>query len=194
MEQGLEERCLYCRDSPPQFEEDADRKCMERVKVNDPVALYQMGKKYLARDYDSAFAYLTKAAALGDFHAHYEVSVMYRLGEGVEKDLKKERHHLEEAAIGGHHVARNNLGNYESMSGNMERATKHFIIAAKLGYDHPMISSLGAVKQGFQMGIVSKEEYAATLRGHQAAVDATKSEQREKAKKNRLERSRRASS
>ena len=32
-------------------------------------------------------------------------------------------------------------------------------------------------------GIVSKEDYAAALRGHQAAVDATKSTQREKAEK-----------
>jgi hypothetical protein len=29
------------------------------------------------------------------------------------------------------------------------------------------------------MGVVSKEDYAAALRGHQAAVDATKSKQRE---------------
>jgi hypothetical protein len=31
------------------------------------------------------------------------------------------------------------------------------------------------------MGVVSKEDYAAALRGHQAAVDATKSEQRDAA-------------
>jgi hypothetical protein len=30
------------------------------------------------------------------------------------------------------------------------------------------------------MGFVSKEDFAAALRGHQAAVDATKSPQREK--------------
>ena len=32
----------------------------------------------------------------------------------------------------------------------------------------------------FVEGIASKEDYAAALRGHQAAVDATKSSQREK--------------
>ena len=36
------------------------------------------------------------------------------------------------------------------------------------------------MKAGFN-GLVSKEDYEAALRGHQAAVDATKSEQREKA-------------
>jgi DNA-binding GntR family transcriptional regulator len=33
----------------------------------------------------------------------------------------------------------------------------------------------------FVDGIVSKEDYAAALRGHQAAVDATKSKQRDAA-------------
>jgi hypothetical protein len=37
------------------------------------------------------------------------------------------------------------------------------------------------VKKGFMGGYVSKEDYAAALRGHQAAVDATKSQQRDAA-------------
>ncbi len=56
---------------------------------------------------------------------------------------------------------------------------KHFIIAAKLGDD----DALDAVKQGFQRGYVSKDDYAAALRGHQAVVDETKSEQRDVAAK-----------
>ena len=54
---------------------------------------------------------------------------------------------------------------------------KHYIIAAKLGDD----KSLDKVKLGFQMGLVSKDDYEAALRGHQAAVDATKSAQRDAA-------------
>jgi hypothetical protein len=56
---------------------------------------------------------------------------------------------------------------------------KHFIIAAKLGLDE----ALGTVKQGFAHGYVRKEDFEAALRGHQAAVDATKSQQREEAEK-----------
>ena len=59
----------------------------------------------------------------------------------------------------------------------MNRAMKHFIIAANLGYD----DALEEVKKGFMKGCVSKEEYEAALRGHQAAVDETKSEQRAEA-------------
>ena len=102
---------------------------------------------------------------------------MYHDGKGVEKDPKKEMHHMEEAAIGGHPEARNNLGYCESKNRRVDRAVKHFIIAAKLGLNE----ALEAVKDAFAQGFVSKEDYADALRGHQAAVDATKSEQRTKA-------------
>ena len=52
---------------------------------------------------------------------------------------------------------------------------KHFTIAAKLGDD----DSLEMVKNGYADGYVSKEDFAAALRAHQAAVDATKSPRRE---------------
>ena len=86
-------------------------------------------------------------------------------------------HHLEEAAIGGHPDARYNLGCHEGRSGRVERALKHFIIAANLGHD----VSLENVKKAYAARIVSKEDFAAALRGHQAAMDATKSPQREAA-------------
>ena len=54
---------------------------------------------------------------------------------------------------------------------------KHWIIATNLGHD----VSLKMVKDGYADGIVSKEDFAAALRAHQAAVDATKSPQREEA-------------
>ena len=113
---------------------------------------------------------------MGDTNAHYHLSNMYFRGEGVEDDLEKEMYHAEEAAIGGHPEARYNLGVYEWESG-FDRAVKHFIIAAKLGLD----DALEEVRKGFRRGVVSKEDYEAALRGHQAAVDATKSEQREEA-------------
>ena len=91
------------------------------------------------------------------------------------KDEKKAVYHLEEAAIGGHSRARHNLGAIEWNSGRRERAAKHFIIAANLGYD----DSMDQLKLCYRMGVISKDNYAAALRAHQAAVDATKSPQRE---------------
>ena len=56
---------------------------------------------------------------------------------------------------------------------------KHWIIAANLGHDN----ALEMVKRGFTHGLVSKEDYEGALRGYQAAIEATKSTQREEAYK-----------
>eukprot|EP00984_Skeletonema_dohrnii_P034284 scaffold33516_cov111-Skeletonema_dohrnii-CCMP3373.AAC.2 len=130
---------------------------MRRVEKNDPVAIREIGMKHGNNgDYELAFEYLTKAAELGDALAHYLLSLFYRDGQGVEKDEKKGFYYLEEAAI----------------------AAKHFIIAANLGHD----DSIQALKECYKRGgLVSKEDFAAALRAHQAAVDATKSPQRDAA-------------
>jgi len=128
-------------------------------------------------DYRRAFEYYTKAAGLGDIDAHYELSRLYYEGRGIEKDTKKYIYHSEEAAIGGHPVARYNLGLHEVRNGRFERAVKHFIIAANLGYH----GSLQMLKELHAKGNASKEEYADALRACQAVVDATKSTEREEA-------------
>jgi hypothetical protein len=180
MEQGLEESCPFCREPPPKTPEEGYKNVMERAKANDPNALFYVGKKCDDEgDYEGAVKYYTKAAELGDMCAHYNLSCSYREGEGVEKEMKKEIYHMEEAAIGGHPAARYNLGCYEGNAGRHDIAMRHFIIAAKLGY----YDALEEVKKGFTKGFVSKEDYASALRGHQAAVDGTKSSQREEAEK-----------
>ncbi len=84
---------------------------------------------------------------------------------------------MEEAAIGGHPHARFNLGLDEGKRFRIERANKHWIIAANLGHDE----SMDMLKKGYAAGLVSEEDFAAVLRKHQAAVDATKSPQRDAA-------------
>lgn len=83
-------------------------------------------------------------------------------------------YHYEEAAIGGEPNARFHLANIEEKNGRFERAAKHYIIAANLGYD----LALQGVKDLFVKGIVRKEDYAAALRACQTAVDETKSAER----------------
>ena len=110
---------------------------MKRIAANDPIALRNFGKNlYLKRNYDGAFKYWTKAAELGDADAHYHLSLLYNGGLGVEKDETKKIFHLEEAAIGGFPQARHNLAVYENRHDRFERAVKHWIIAANLGYDN----------------------------------------------------------
>ena len=174
----LEMTCPFCREPLPFTEEEWNDRLMKRVEANDPAALRNFGTEKIDEgDYKAAFEYWKRAADLGDVVAHYQLSVSYRLGEVVEKDTRKELYHLEEAAIGGHQHARHNLAAREERNGQYNRAAKHLIIAAKLGYDE----SLAALKELYKKGFVSKEDFAAALRGHHAAVDATKSPQREEA-------------
>jgi len=150
----------------------------KRIAANDPVAIFEMGvKHYHEGNYEGAFEYLKRAAELGDVNAHFTLSVMYREGQGVDKDEKKEWYHLEEAAIAGHPKARFNLAYLEGRNGRIDRAVKHLIIAANLGHDN----SIQQLKECYVRGEVSKEDFAAALRAHQAAVDAIKSPQREEA-------------
>ena len=178
VEGRLQQRCPFCRNALPKTEEENNELVMKRIEANDPVALCQIGStKYYEGDYTASFEYFTRAAALGNAEAHYGLSILYGDGKGVEKDEKKYVHHLEEAAIGGHPGARYNLGSKEERHDRMDRAVKHLIIAAKLGYD----TSLESAKSLYKAGLMSKEDFAAALRGHKAAIDATKSPQREEA-------------
>ena len=170
--------CPFCREPMPETKEDYCKLMKKRIEMNDPVAMYQEGVGQRQKgNYRSAFVYYSKAAKLGDADAHYTLSILYHLGQGVEKDTRKEIYHFEEATILGHPWARYNLGCVEEDNGNVERALRHWLIAARQGED----DSLKTLMKAFKEGLISKEDLAATLRAHKAAVDETKSAQREAA-------------
>ena len=73
------------------------------------------------------------------------------------------------------------LGLEEWGNRNAERAVKHWTIAASQGEDESIKHLTNAYKKGF----VKKEDLGAALRAHQAAVDATKSPQRDAAEEYR---------
>ena len=167
--------CPFCREVVPPTAEGHENQRMKRVMMNDPVATRYVGNRcYHEGDHDNAFKYFTKASELGDADAHYQLSTMYRDGF-VERNRKKELYHLEEATIRGHPGARCNLAVIDSENGRVERAVKHYMIAASLGHD----LSLKNLRICYEDGDVSKEDFAMALRAHHAAVDAMKSPQRD---------------
>ncbi len=169
--------CPFCREPKPSKAE-SEKRLKKRVKANDPAALCLLGGNYYKEgNHDDAFKYFSKAAKLGDLDAHYRSGFMYMDGGGVEKDVEKAVHHFEKAAIGGHPWARHELACYEEVNGNMVRSVKHLIIAANLGDE----DSMKALWDMFKEGHIRKNDLEATLRTHKAAVDATKSPQREAA-------------
>lgn len=74
-------------------------------------------------------------------------------------------------------LARHNLGNMEENAGNMNRATKQFMIAARAGLD----DSLSRIRQCFVNGHATKDDFEQALRAHKESNDETKSDQRDKA-------------
>ena len=170
-------RCPFCR--VPTNDDENDKRMMKRIKAGDPAPLAELGvERYHGGDYDTAFEYLTKAAELGNLMAHHQLGMMYWKGSGdVEKDEEMAVYHWEKAAIGGHPTSRHNLSVYEKKNGNVERAVKHFIIAAKLGHEE----SMKALWRHYSDGNITKENLDATLRTHQAAINAMKSAQRDAA-------------
>ncbi|KAK1733657.1 hypothetical protein QTG54_015700 [Skeletonema marinoi] len=173
----LENKCPFCRKLIPDTDEECDKRRMERIEMDDPVAIAHEGVQlYIKGDREGAFVHYLKAAELGDMEAHYKLSLMYHFGVfGGSDDRKNEMWHLEEASIGGHPGARYKLGWLEWSNKRTERAVKHWVVAASQGHD----DSLEFLMKKFKGGFVKKEVLAAALRAHQAAVNATKSPQRE---------------
>ena len=91
--------------------------------------------------------------------------------------MKKAKYYWELAAMGGDLSARHNLACLEGHSGKYERATNHFILAARAGDDQ----SMGNVTVMFKKGMITKDEYEVTLRAYQKSFDDMKSEARDKA-------------
>eukprot|EP00985_Skeletonema_marinoi_P035054 scaffold45497_cov219-Skeletonema_marinoi.AAC.1 len=74
LEGNLQPKCPFCRHPRTNNDEERERNTLmvKRAEANDPVALYQMGgKRHQEGDYDGAFQYWTKSAALGHAGAHF---------------------------------------------------------------------------------------------------------------------------
>ena len=80
--------------------------------------------------------------------------------------------------MGGHALARHNLGKYEEViTRNKKRALKHFMIAVNSGWK----DSLDSIKKLYLDGHATKDDYATALRAYQSYVNEIRSEQRDEA-------------
>ena len=138
---------------------------------------YADGTMGIPQDRAKACELYLKAGKLGCAGAYFNLGVGYENGYGMEIDMKKAKHYYELAVMNGHIKARYNLGNNEARAGNHQRAMKHFVISACVGCKE----SLDKVKDGYMGGIVTKDEYANTLREYQTSQDEMKSDARDKA-------------
>ena len=172
--------CAFCRkpNVHPSSEENVKR-LKKLMEVNNAYAFnylagdYATGDHGMPQDWSKANELYLRAGELGCASGYFWLGHAYESSLGVEADMKKSKYFYELAAINGHVMARHHLG---LMEGEADRAYKHFILAARAGYKE----SLDWVKNGFMIGLVTKDEYANTLRAYQQRHDAMKSDDRDK--------------
>ena len=177
----IEKLCPFCRTPSHVSDEEYNERLQKRVEVGDAMAIFISGCKYcdgddgFPQDYDKAFELFVRAGELGHAKAYCDVGCAYDSGEGVERDEKKANNYYKLAAIGGNEVARYNLGLNEEKAGNMNRALKHYMIAAEGGDD----ISLKRIQKLYKNGHATKDDYATALRAYQAYLAEIKSTQRD---------------
>jgi len=179
---NMKEWCAFCRLPLPNTNKELMKRIKKRLKLNDALAFLDLGMQYrdgymgLPQNMNKALELWNRSAELGSCNAHACLATAYYHGESVEEDKEKGIQHWMLAAIGGHEHARHNLGIMEGNKGNISQAMKHFMIAARCGYD----DSLKKIGEGYKAGYFTKEEYAATLRAYQVSIDEMKSDERAK--------------
>ena len=179
--EGGADLCAFCR-APQNVSDEEDIKRIKKLMDKGITeAYYFLGCQYtqgeygLPQDHQKANELYLKGGELGSAKGYYNLGNSYDVGRGVAIDKKKAIHYWELAAMNGHIMARHNLGCSDWNTGNYDRAFRHFILAARAGYEE----SLDVVKQGFTKGRISKDEYTNTLRAYGERHEEMKSEERD---------------
>ena len=175
--------CPFCRiPTSTSDKEDTDR-LRKRVELGDAMAIYTLGGDYargvmgFKQNYNKALELLHRAGELGSVEAYYNIGTFHFNGIGVEIDEKKAKHYYELAAMKGCAAARYALGILEQREGNMDRAVKHWMIAAQGG----KANSLNMIQQLYTNGDATKDDYTAALQGYQEYLIEIKSAGRDEA-------------
>jgi uncharacterized protein len=105
------------------------------------------------RDYELVLREAFQYASAGNPDAQCMVSLLYRCGYGVERDLAKAEEWLLRATAQNHALARNNLGTLyaiggEGLSQGIDKAQECYVQAKELGFNcaepYPPSTSEGA--------------------------------------------------
>ncbi|EJK71718.1 hypothetical protein THAOC_06815 [Thalassiosira oceanica] len=177
--------CAFCRASYPDNDADSLAMVQARVAKKDPVAINYLGEIYLfgelglQKDMYKAVKLWTEAALLGSIEALNNLGNAYYTGTGVQQDMAKAAEFYTKAALQGHARSRHNLGCFEAEKGNHDRAVRHLMISAKMGYKE----SVKNIEKLFMAGLATKAQYAEALKGYQDAVEEMKSHDRDEAKR-----------
>lgn len=177
--------CPFCREQAASSDKESIERNKKRMEACDAEAFYQYGISHffgesgLPQDTGKALEVWLHAAELGSVMAHYKLGTMYNDGISVETNHTKALYHYQQAALGGNELGRHNLGCIEANEGNVDRAMKHWMIAAGTGSKE----SLESIRKEYVNGNVTKSQFEKALRGYQKCIDEGKSDQRLRAKR-----------
>jgi TPR repeat protein len=169
-------KCPFCNSDYRSVDDDVEYIRM-RVEANDAGAICQLGSYYhggnggLQQDWEKAMELYARAGQLGCSKAHNSMADVYT----QRGDMKKAKFYLEAAAMAGHEGARCNIGMAEAKSGSMERAVRHWTIAASGGEFYAMHNLLVALENGE----VSRESIYSTLTAYNEYCAEMRSEARD---------------
>ena len=175
-ESGNNKRCAFCNSDRRKTEKERVEEIMKRVEANDAASIFHLAQHYyngeggVQQDQAKAMELYARAADLGSSEAHSQLGGNYY----KEGDFKKAKMD-EAAAMAGQERARYNLGYFEVKSGNIERAVKHWMIAASAGHYKAMFQ----LKIGFENGHVSRESIDSTLAAYNSSCTEIRSEARD---------------
>ena len=175
---GNNDKCPFCNSdrAVKAYDEEVEDIRM-RVEANDAGAICQLGSYYhggnggLQQDWEKAMELYARAGQLGCSKAHNSMADVYT----QRGDMKKAKFYLEAAAMAGHEGARCNIGMAEAKSGSMERAVRHWTIAASGGEFYAMHNLLVALENGE----VSRESIDSTLTAYNKSCAEMRSEARD---------------
>ena len=175
--------CPFCRTPAPDSEKGLVKQTKKRVEVGDAGAMFNLGYFFskgsygLPQNHDKALELYRRAGELGYAKAYDKIGYAYLFGAGVEMNVINGLHYYELAAMGGVVAARLALGLFEDQAGNLDRALKHYMVAAGNGHNR----SVKNIRQLYMNGHATKEDYANALRARQAYLEEIKSKQRDEA-------------
>ena len=192
--------CPYCRsDTTSCDDKNALKALMKRANAGNDEAMYLIGSYYfkgkmgLCQDKAEGLKWYRRAVEAGSGKAARNIGTLkpdagsgnaayflgdcYWQGDGVEQDHDKAFEYFQTAAELGHVYAFLVTGTMLMQRGEIEEGMLNYRKAAISGMSGD--SLFNALRNGFRDGIITKDEYAFTLREHQKACNEMKSDGRE---------------
>ena len=174
--------CPFCRCPSTNNKREIKKRSEIRVEIGDVAGIYSMACKYkmgtcgVKEDRKKALELFFRGSELGSSGAYSHLGEAYLFGDIVKKDMDKARYCYELSASMGDVNSRHMIGYFDGwLQGDMKRAVKHFMLGAMAG----SLTCLREVQQGFNLGLVTKEESEKALQAFHMSYDSMRSDQRD---------------